>query len=358
MAKKHKPIARHERTISTRSYTRAPSTVDVEAGRFGVIAATETPVRTYVSDPRMPDRGIEADEVLELSGLDLSRAAGMPLVDGHDVYGGIKSILGKIDNVRIEGEAVVADAELNSRNGDLIGDIARGHYAQVSIGYDYDAGRDAVLEERDGNVPIVRVKRWTLTEISLVPVGADPNASVRAKRRAAARNSEQETVMDELEQAIVAAEEALAAVDEALTAVDEAIQAAGDNADVALIERARKLRGKRDDGGMTDEEKKAAEEAARSKRQDDVLTDEEKKAEADAVRSIRSIAVTYGLGTKVDDLVKLGTRASAIQTFVRSSILGKAASAPAAPVSVKPSTPQRSAPVIDTDAIYARHNKR
>lgn len=134
--------------MSTRAFSRAPSTVDVEARTFGIIASTETPVRRYVDDPRLPDRCILADEVLLLSGLDLSLAAGMPLVDAHNCYG-IDNILGEVNDVKVEGDAVVATVELNSRNADLIGDIARGHYAQVSVGYDSDPS-DCELVEAEG----------------------------------------------------------------------------------------------------------------------------------------------------------------------------------------------------------------
>ena len=117
------------REISTRSYSRAPQSVDVATRTFGMIVSTETPVRTHILDPRTYVY-VEADEVLKADGLDLSRAAGMPLVDTHNTWGSITNILGRVFNVRVEEGVVVADAQLNSRNADLIADIAEDpHFA-------------------------------------------------------------------------------------------------------------------------------------------------------------------------------------------------------------------------------------
>jgi hypothetical protein len=72
--------------VRTRALSRAPTSVDVELRKFPGILTSEAPVRTWIPDPsgKLDDTGfveyIEVDEVLTTDGVDLSPAAGMPLV--------------------------------------------------------------------------------------------------------------------------------------------------------------------------------------------------------------------------------------------------------------------------------------
>lgn len=51
----------------------------------------------------------------------------MPLNDCHDTYSGIAKILGKIDDVRVEGAAVVGRASLARKHAELLPDIIDGY---------------------------------------------------------------------------------------------------------------------------------------------------------------------------------------------------------------------------------------
>lgn len=344
--------------MSTRAFAGAPASVDVQARAFDIVITTETPVREWVRNPEVADENarnayIEADVVLLGSGLDLSRARGMPLMDTHDMWSGIRKVLGKIENLRLEDGKVVGRATLTRSNADLIEDIADGFYSQISAGFYLNA---LELEHRDGDVPLARATSWTLFEGSMVPVGADPNAYVRGMRAApmpkvSVRNArETEKPKMELKDAIEAAEAALAVV-------DEAVKEAGDGADKELVERARKLR---EVAAPVDEDKDkdvaAAAEAARS--EDAAATEDEKKEEAE-VRSIRAAAANLGLGDQVDRMKALGMRSADIKAAVAKTLAARGlADAPAAAAKPAPVQTQRSAPVIDTTAIYARRNKR
>lgn len=110
--------------LRTRAFARVPASVDVDKKSFGIVISTETPVRTSIRNPDQPkedadDAYIEVDEVLLASGLDFSRTVGMPLVDCHDTFSGVNTILGKVDDVRSVGSEVHGTAVLNSRNADL-----------------------------------------------------------------------------------------------------------------------------------------------------------------------------------------------------------------------------------------------
>jgi hypothetical protein len=149
-------------------------------------------------------------------------------------------------------------------------------------------------------------------------------------------------------------ETVVAAAEEAVAALDEAVAAAGDDADPALLERAAKLRAAEDD-------KEPEGDAGDTTDDNADLTDEEKKKEEEAVRGLRSLAATYGDGmTKlVNDAVKLGARSAEIRASLKAAVLKRGATSGSAPQNLKPQ-PQghRSAPAIDTAAIYARRNKQ
>lgn len=369
--------------LGTRSIASLPSSVDVDKRSFDMIVTTEAPVRTLIRDPRSPEKEIEieVDEVLLLDGLDLSRAPRMPLLDAHDVSSTSK-ILGKVDDVRVDGEAVVARAILSrtamTERPELLADIEDGFFGQISAGYCVNAYE---LEERDGDVPLARATSWTLHEASLVPVGADPNASVRnsarifplptvttkttgtrAEKAAAAKKRNQN--MD-LEALVEEAEEVLAEL-------DEAIAEAGDDVDDALLERVKGLRRRRKREQLDDDDERKAkakreqpddedERKAKAKREpgddDDApeLTDEE----LDEVEEIRSAARAFGLTSYVDALASVRAKPGAIRRAVQKQMLTRL------PTDTDVETPQRTqrkkrsaAPVIDTNAIYARLNKR
>ena len=240
---------------------------------------------------------------------------------------------------------VVADAQLNSRNADLIADIAEGHYAHVSVGYTVDPA-DYEIQDRPGNVPLAIAKRWRLDEVSLVPLGADPNASIRS--RGGRNQNKRENAMDDLEKLIDAAEEAL-------VAVEEAVEAAGDEIDDALAERARKLRAA-DDEENDDERKRGKREGKDETEEERKKREAEEDEEKEEVRSLRSVAKTYGpeAAKMVSDLVKCGSRSAAIRSALGSFIAARASAGAAA--AVEPQKARADDTILDTRSIYERRN--
>lgn len=383
--------------MRVRAFDGLPSSVNVDDNSFEIVIATETPVRVFIDDPRVPgakgtDNKIEVDEVLLASGLDLSRAARMPLLDNHDVFGGISKVIGKIEDVRVDanrvlGRGILSHTHMRERP-EFLRDLAEGFHGQVSAGFVVNAYD---LVEREGDVPLAIATSWTLQEGSLVPVGADPNASVRSGRERTfpapkvtvkplnTRNSkrtEKRTMADiaEIEALVEDAEEILAEI-------EEAIEAAGDEVSDELAERAAKLRGKREPEDEKEERRrkrrkarKARQEAddkkdpddagERGKRADKDPDDEEELTEEEEkeVRSLRTAAKSYGLEGFVDDLVFFGAKPAEIKSAIRSAALKQGAAADAATrtradVQLKPRG-KRTAAVIDTDAIYDRWNGR
>lgn len=376
-----KKIEQIQGQLRTRAFARVPASVDVDKKSFGIVISTETPVRTSIRNPDQPkfdadDAYIEVDEILLASGLDFSRTVGMPLVDCHDTFSGVNTILGKVDDVRSVGTEVHGTAVLNSRNSDLIADIVDGHYNQISAGYGVNSYE---IEHRDGDVPVAYAVSWTLYEASLVAVGADPNASVRSAGRTiptptfsfrnkpakAAKPKANSTrklrklekrTMDEstLEDLITTAEDAVAAVEEAVVAVEDAVAELGDEAPEELVERARKLRSE-------DEDQEQRKRKKRSEDEDDEPKDERKKRQEEDdendVEELRSLARSYGLQKLVTDMRKLKAPVRQIRSALANVIekKGEAASSNSRSSDIEPR--KRSAtPVLDTSAIYARRN--
>lgn len=357
-----KQASKNQHLLRTRAHSRGARSVDVEAKTFDIIISTEHPVRTWIQNPNNAAETIEVDEVLLASGLDYSRTENMPLIDCHDTFSGIKSILGMVENDREIGTEIHGTAVLNTENAGLINDIERGHYNQISAGYGVNSYE---IEYRDGDVPLAFATSWTLYEASLVAVGADPNASVRSGNRtipspkisfrnkpmAAKKNTRnskklEKRTMDEQEivELIEAAEAAAEIVEEAFAAVETAIEEATDELPDEILERARKLR-----SADTDEDEQ------RGKRN----TDEDDKKEAEEIRSIRSIAKNYGLTKAVDDLVALGTRSKDLKDSIRSAIMSKAMSGTSGSRSdIEPKPARKEAKLTSARDIYAALNKR
>jgi hypothetical protein len=132
---------RHERPFSVRAFAGSPTSVNSDTRSFDIVITTETPVRTWIPDPRVVDvetqdcSYIEVDEVLLTEGLDYSRTPRMPLLDSYDSYSSIDKIAGKIEQVRAEGQSVVGRAFLTSKRADILPDIADRFYGQCSAGY-------------------------------------------------------------------------------------------------------------------------------------------------------------------------------------------------------------------------------
>ncbi|MBX5111967.1 hypothetical protein HJB51_28980 [Rhizobium lentis] len=285
------------------------------------------------------------DEVIVPEGVDLSRAQGMPLIDGHRTDAGIGAILGKIDNVRLENGQIIGEAMFASDHEYRLKDVQRGFYRQGSICADII---EVEWVDRPDDIPLVLITRSLATDYSLVAVGADPNSIIRSAdtttppkvtvRAAEATTPSQEKTMD-LEEIVAAAEAAIAAADAAVAVEGTASE---------LVERVRALRTARaaeDEGAAKAAEEKtdAVERAA-----EDGETEED-KAETE---TIRTVARSYGLGKLVDDMLVLRAKPADLRKAVRSAIAERGAAAADTQVVVKPAV-QRSVEPINATAQYA-----
>jgi HK97 family phage prohead protease len=148
----------------------APSSADDATRTVELIASTGAGV------PRMDIDGPFL-EVLQVSAaaVDLSRADGMPLLDSHD-QSELASVLGVVRAVKFEAGALVVTVEISARHQAIWLDVRSGIIRNVSIGY-----QPVLWADKEGPGGRVRtITRWALMEVSLVPIGADPNAKTRS----------------------------------------------------------------------------------------------------------------------------------------------------------------------------------
>lgn len=159
--------------LARRALDFQPSSIDEAARTVELVAATGNPVgREDLAGPFV--------EVLRIAGdaIDLTRlAAGLPLLDSHR-QDDLSRVLGTVLSARIDGGKLVVVVRVSERHEGVWRDIVSGVIRSVSIGYavrDFEDGVDRATGRR-----VRTVLRWTLVEVSLVPVAADVGAHVRS----------------------------------------------------------------------------------------------------------------------------------------------------------------------------------
>ncbi len=174
------------RTENTRTpdaiLTRAAGTLssfNAEGRTVDLVLATETPVRR-----RQYEVGV-FDEILVVSpaAIDTTRLDSLALLDGHNTYAGLESRLGSIvpGSLRFEGKTAIVTAKIsrNEKGEALFRDLEDGHVLPTSVGYRIVT--QTKTEAPAGGTSVIRATKWAPVELSIVSVGADPNASTRSE---------------------------------------------------------------------------------------------------------------------------------------------------------------------------------
>lgn len=154
-------------TIHLRTLTPAPSTVDLEARTVEAIVSTGADRPLYGMTER-----------LELRGADLSRVASghVPVLDAHRASS-TRDQLGSViaAELRPEGLWVRIKFRDNDAARQVLADVGEGTLRGLSIGYAVTDWKDTTEGERR----IRTATKWTLYEVSVVPVPADAGAHFR-----------------------------------------------------------------------------------------------------------------------------------------------------------------------------------
>jgi phage head maturation protease len=159
-----------------------PSSVDTEKRTVDVIFGTETPYLRYGWEgPFNEVLSFDASHVR----MDRLNSGAAPLLDNHDRYSGTKSVLGVVDNARIEGRQGMATVRF-SKNSDeaerVFKDVQDGILKGISVGYrvyKYEKEKQVAVVGQPEPVPTLKAIDWEPMEISIAPVPADYKSVVR-----------------------------------------------------------------------------------------------------------------------------------------------------------------------------------
>lgn len=149
---------------------------DKEKGTVDVVFVTERPVRSYDWD---------FGEFMEILSMDPQHiksermAQGLPLLNNHKRYEGVFGVLGIAENFRFENKQGVATLRFSNRE-DVKGvkqDVEDGILKGISVGY--NVYRYELVSREEGKLPVLRAIEWEPMEVSLAPIQADVESSVR-----------------------------------------------------------------------------------------------------------------------------------------------------------------------------------
>jgi len=147
-------------------YVREPLQLQIDHTRADEASRTAPAV---VSTTFPVERG-GYDEILshEAGAVDLPRAP-LPLIEAHD---NSRVNVGIVENLRLAGKKLRGTVRLGNteRARELWEDVKAGIVRNLSVGYQW-------LDYRDEGKNVI-VTRWLPYEVSLVAVGADPNAGL------------------------------------------------------------------------------------------------------------------------------------------------------------------------------------
>lgn len=157
--------------------------VDAASRTIEVIWAAGALVERYdwMSDQRYVEELVMTDRSVRLGVLN----AGAPVLDNHDRYGGLKSMLAVVERAWIESGKGLARVRFPKEGIDpaidtVFAKIADRVITKLSCGY-----RRLKIEVDKSKAPQVwRVVDWEPFEISFVTVPADPDTDVRAREKA------------------------------------------------------------------------------------------------------------------------------------------------------------------------------
>ncbi|KPQ07470.1 MAG: Phage head maturation protease [Rhodobacteraceae bacterium HLUCCA12] len=152
-------------TIHLRAVTPRPSTLDPNLRTVEAIVSTGAPAVR----PGFVER-------LDLSGADLSRLVGAPVLDGHRAQS-TRDQLGVIEAAELRPEGLWVRIKFRSNDAAqaVLSDIGDGTLRGLSIGYSVQQWR----EGQEGNRRVRTAIKWTPVEVSVVPIPADPTAHFR-----------------------------------------------------------------------------------------------------------------------------------------------------------------------------------
>lgn len=191
-----KKITKQLPTQRTRAEFKADS-FDEENRTVEVTFATETAVRTFDWDSY---ETINEVLVCTPESGDLTRLNnGGPVLDNHNRWGKTAEVtVGVVENARFENGIAIAKIRFGKSDDDtnLMNKVKDKIVTGISVGYNV---KEYQVTRTEGETPLYRATKWEATEISFVPVQADPNSKVRTEDENLVHNVTIEDVSLEIE---------------------------------------------------------------------------------------------------------------------------------------------------------------
>ena len=180
MAKKQTEQRTNRETFLRFEGSLSPRSVNAEERTCSVVWYTGARVERYSwSEGRyMLELSMEPDAV------DISRLTSgtAPLLNAHSDYT-LSDVIGVIENARIENGVGYATVRFSQREEvePIFRDVQDGILRNISMGARIDALE--LLEAQGGELKVYRATKWSVEELSIVPVGADSAAHTLAYQK-------------------------------------------------------------------------------------------------------------------------------------------------------------------------------
>lgn len=182
MARSNPEDTLNYRQLSIRLKDGQPATLDIEDRSVEVVVATEEPVEVFDYN-----RWEIVPEILLMSGVQLPKSRQVPLLDSHQRQD-TSNVLGSVRELKKKDSELIGRAffsEVEEAQGPWT-KIREGHITDISVGYRLigepvwiPEGEKATVAGREFTGPVSVVTKWRIKEGSIVPIGADANATVR-----------------------------------------------------------------------------------------------------------------------------------------------------------------------------------
>ncbi len=283
-------MARVTRNVGPLSVRAEVASVDPEKRTVDLVWTTGARVRRGFWEPYEEELSLDEKHV-RMGRLNSGRA---PLLDSHNGYD-LRGVLGVVESARIDAKAKQGHATVrfarpdDSDKSDRVFRLVQdGIIRNVSVGY--RVHRLEKVEETSDRIPVMRATDWEPYEISMVPMGADAEAAVRAE---GAEVNPCEFVTDEPEDRMPEKNETTTATENPQRAPAPQVDEAAIRAEAAKAERERAAELQRVGRGLGLPEALAAEHVAKGTSVEEfrkIAIDERAKGQTE----------TFGQGPRID----------------------------------------------------------
>ncbi len=163
-----------------------PESFDTAARSVRFVATTEQPATVWDWD-----KYDFVEEVLRMDGMVIPATGSVPLLDTHS-RASVEDVLGSAADFKdfligdLAGKDCLVSFSSVRQGQDAATKVSEGHITDVSVGYRVTEayfvpeGQKQIIGGKEYEGPVKVSTRWELRELSLVPIGADSLAKVRA----------------------------------------------------------------------------------------------------------------------------------------------------------------------------------